>query len=192
MLFYWPDRFLPCFGVNFLNSVPLFRIAPCSLNSSESAITFAISMWNKSQQVNSSRDLPAQLVPSCWLYSGLIPKTSPCYFDSTLTSRCDLCQIVTMVWELVTVATWTSLGLVVHVSRGNLSVLIVTGGFLKMSLIPKMTRTCVVTQTAVPRMDHGVIPLTQMFDGNTATYLDVHLEVNLVIKRTYARAKEHK
>ena len=60
-----------------------------------------------------------------------------------------------------------------------------------MSLIPKMTRTCVVTQTAVPRMDHGVIPLTQMFDGNTATYLDVPLEVNLVIKRTCARAEEH-
>ena len=56
----------------------------------------------------------------------------------------------------------------------------------------KMTRTCVVTQTAVPRMDHGVIQLTQMFDGNTATYLDVPLEVNLVIKRTYARAKERK
>ena len=185
MLFYWPDRFLPCFGVNFLNSVPLFRIAPCSLNSSESAITFAISMWNKSHR-------GPILVPSCWLYSGLIPKNSPCYFDSTLTSRCDLCQIVTTVWELVIVATWTSLGLVVHVSRGNLSVLIVTGGFLKMSLIPKMTRTCVVTRKAVPRMDHGVIQLTQMFDGNTATYLDVPLEVNLVIKRTYARAKERK
>ena len=85
-----------------------------------------------------------------------------------------------------------SLGLVVHVSRGNLSVLIVTGGFLKMSLIPKMTRTRVVTRTAVPRMDHGVIPLTQMFDGNTATYLDVPLEVNLVITRTYARATGHK
>ena len=124
--------------------------------------------------------------------NGLVPKTSPCYFDSTLTSRCDLCQIVTTVWELVTVATWTSLGLVVHVNRGNLSVLIVTGGFLKMSLISKMTRTCVVTQTAVPRTDHGVIQLTQMFDGNTATYLDVPPEVNLVIKRTYARAKEHK
>ena len=37
--------------------------------------------------------------------NGLVPKTSPCYFDSTLTSRCDLCQIVTTVWELVTVAT---------------------------------------------------------------------------------------
>ena len=85
-----------------------------------------------------------------------------------------------------------SLGLVVHVNRGNLSVLIVTGGFLKMSLISKMIRTRVVTQTAVPRMDHGVIQLTQMFDGNTATYLDVPLEVNLVIKRTYARAKEGK
>ena len=55
-----------------------------------------------------------------------------------------------------------------------------------------MIRTRVVTQTAVPRMDHGVIQLTQMFDGNTATYLDVPLEVNLVIKRTYARAKEGK
>ena len=41
-------------------------------------------------------------------------------------------------------------------------------------------------------MDHGVIPLIQMFDGNTAKYLDVHLEVNLIIKRTYARAKEYK
>ena len=61
-----------------------------------------------------------------------------------------------------------------------------------MSLISKMTRARVVTQTAVPRMDHGVIQLTQMFDGNTATYLDVPLEVNLVIKRTYARAKEGK
>ena len=60
-----------------------------------------------------------------------------------------------------------------------------------MSLIPKMTPTCVVTRTVVARMDHGVLPLTQMFDGNTATYLDVPLEVNLVIKRTCARAEEH-
>lgn len=49
-----------------------------------------------------------------------------------------------------------------------------------MLLIPKMTQTCVVTRTAVPRMDPGVIPLTQMFDGNIATYLDVLQEVKLV------------
>ena len=48
-----------------------------------------------------------------------------------------------------------------------------------MSLIPKMTQTCVVTRTAVPRMDRGVILLTQMFDGNIATYLDVLQEVKL-------------
>ena len=60
-----------------------------------------------------------------------------------------------------------------------------------MSLIPKMTPTCVVTRTVVARMDHGVLPLTQMFNGNTATYLDVPLEVNLVINRTCARAEEH-
>ena len=60
-----------------------------------------------------------------------------------------------------------------------------------MSLIPKMTPTCVVTRTVVAWMDHGVLPLTQMFDGNTATCLDVPLEVNLVIKRTCARAEEH-
>ena len=170
--------------------VILRSLVQCSL--SINALYFATSMWNRSQWVNSSRDLFPQLVPSCQPYGGLVPKKSSCYFDSTITSRCDLCQIVTTVWELVTVVTWTSLGLVVHVNRGNLSVLIVTGGFLKMSLIPKMTRTCVVTRKAVPRMDHGVIQLTQMFDGNTATYLDVPPEVNLVIKRTYARAKEHK
>jgi len=82
-------------------------------------------------------------------------------------------QIVTMVLGLVTVATSMSLGLVVVVSLGLLNVLIVIGGFLKMSLMDRMTPTRVVTRIAVPRMDLGVTPLTLKFDGNTAMCLDV-------------------
>ena len=78
---------------------------------------------------------------------------------------------------MVTVVMLTSPGLVVHVSLGNPSVLIVTGGSLKTSPNPKMTRTCVVTRIAVPQMDRGVIPQTQTSDGNIATYLVVLQEV---------------
>ena len=69
-------------------------------------------------------------------------------------------------------------GLAALVSGGPHSALIVTGGFLKMLLMVRMTQTCVVTRMVVPRMDLGVILLTLKFDGNTATYLDVHQEVN--------------
>ena len=84
-----------------------------------------------------------------------------------------------MVLGLVTVATSMSLGLVVVVSLGPLNVLIVIGGFLKMSLMDRITPTRVVIRIAVPRMDLGVIPLTLKFDGNTATCRDVLQEVTL-------------
>ena len=84
-----------------------------------------------------------------------------------------------MALGLVTVATSTSPGLVVVVSLGPLNVLIVIGGFLKMSLMDRKTPTPVVIRIAVPRMDLGAIPLTQMCDGNTVTCRDVLHEVNL-------------
>ena len=85
-----------------------------------------------------------------------------------------------MASELVTVATSTSLGLVVLVRRGLHNVLIAIGGFHKMSLIGRMTSTCVVTRIAVPRMDFGALPLTPKYDGNTATCLDANQEVKLI------------
>ena len=86
-------------------------------------------------------------------------------------------QIVTMASGLVTVAMLMSPGLALHVSRGRHNVLIVTGGFLKMPLMDRMTSTCVVTRIAVVRMDLGVTPLILKFDGNTATCPDVLQEV---------------
>ena len=82
-----------------------------------------------------------------------------------------------MVSGLVTVATSTSPGPVSLVRRGDPSVLIVIGGLLQMSLMDRMTLTRVVIQIAVPRMDLGVIPLTQMCDGNIATCRNVLQEV---------------
>jgi len=101
-----------------------------------------------------------------------------------------------MVLGLVTVATSVSPVLVVVVNLGPLNVLIVIGGFLKMSLMDRMTPTRVVTRIAVPRMDPGVIPLTLKFDGNTATCRDVLQEVTqhcmtCVIKRWFVRNWEN-
>ena len=84
-----------------------------------------------------------------------------------------------MVLGLVTVAASMSLGLVVVVSLGPLNVLIVIGGFLKMSLMDRISPTRVVTRITVPRMDLGVTPRTLKFDGNTATCRDVLQEVYL-------------
>ena len=78
-----------------------------------------------------------------------------------------------MVSGLVTVATSTSPGPASLVRRGDPSVLIVIGGLLQMSLLDRMTPTRVVIQIAVPRMDLGVIPLTQMCDGNIVTSRNV-------------------
>ena len=78
---------------------------------------------------------------------------------------------------LVTVATSTSPGPVSLVRRGDHSVLIVIGGFLKMSLMNRMTPTLVVIQIAVPRVDLGAIPLTKMCDGNIVTCRNVLQEV---------------
>ena len=86
-----------------------------------------------------------------------------------------------MVLGLVTVATSTSPCQVVVVNLGPLNVLIVTGEFLKMSLMDKMTSTCVVIQIAVPQMDLGVIPLTLMCDGNTATCQNAVLGANFTL-----------
>ena len=82
-----------------------------------------------------------------------------------------------MVSGLVTVATSTSPGPVSLVRRGDHSVLIVIGGFLKMLLKARMTATRVVIRIAVPRMDLGVIPLTLKCDGNTVTCRDALQEV---------------
>ena len=82
-----------------------------------------------------------------------------------------------MVSGLVTVATSTSPGPASLVRRGDPSVLIVIGGLLQMSLMDRMTLTRVVIQIAVPRMDLGVIPLTQMCDGNIVTCRNVLQEV---------------
>jgi len=82
-----------------------------------------------------------------------------------------------MVSGLVIVATSTSPSPVSLVRRGDHSVLIVIGGFLKMSLMDRMTPTRVVIQIAVPRMGLGVTPLTQTCDGNIATCRDVLQEV---------------
>ena len=82
-----------------------------------------------------------------------------------------------MVSGLVTMVTSTSPSPVSLVRRGGHSVLIVTGGFLMMSLMNRMTPTRVVIQIAVHRMDLGVIPLTLKCDGNTVTCPDVLQEV---------------
>jgi len=83
-----------------------------------------------------------------------------------------------MVLELVTVATSVSPDPALLARLGNHSVLIVIGGFLKMSKMDKMTPTTrVVIRIAVPRMDLGVIPLIQMCDGNIATCRDALQEV---------------
>lgn len=82
-----------------------------------------------------------------------------------------------MVSELVTVATSVSPGPALLARLGNHSVLIVIGGFLKMSKMDKMTPTRVAIRIAVPRMDLGVIPLIQMCDGNIATCCDALQEV---------------
>ena len=82
-----------------------------------------------------------------------------------------------MVSGLVTVATSTSPGPVSLVRRGDHNVLIVIGGSLQMSLMDRMTQTRAVIQIAVPRMDLGAIPQTQMFDGNIVTCRNVLQEV---------------
>ena len=82
-----------------------------------------------------------------------------------------------MVSGLVTVATSTSPGPVSHVRRGDPSVLIVIGESLQMSVMDRMILTRVVIQIAVPRMDLGVIPQTQISDGNIVTCRNVLQEV---------------
>ena len=72
---------------------------------------------------------------------------------------------------------WISPVRAVHVSFGPLNVLIVTGDFLKMLSMVRMTLTCVETRMLVPRKDLGATLLTLKFDGNIATYPDVLQEV---------------
>ena len=96
-----------------------------------------------------------------------------------------------MVLGLVTMTTSMSLGLVVVFSLGPHNVLIVIGGFLKMSLMDRISPTRVVTRITVPRMDLGVTPLTLKFNGNIATCRDVLQEVNMFKNTAQHDIKNH-
>ena len=54
-----------------------------------------------------------------------------------------------------------------------------------MLLMARTTPTCVVIQMVVPRMDHGVIPLTLKFDGNIVTYTAALQEVLIFLNTLF-------
>ena len=90
----------------------------------ENVINTAILLRNRSQRVNPSRDWSPRLIPSCKLYRGPVPATSPCdwsprvwrplYFTGILEFNYDIYRYIGRSWSIHQTArffTWVASGI---------------------------------------------------------------------------------